>query len=98
MTTLPAEREASAIRLDCEAVKNPADRRRVVYWRYRRPGETRCVGAVSRRDGGWRAIGYPLDGRQPTASSNTDLGTWPDRAAAESRVKTHAYGSAGGQS
>lgn len=92
--TAPTARAARPLNnpgLASEGVRDPGDRRRVVYWRYRIPGRPGWVGAVKRTaDGQWEATGWPLDGQQPAPKANTALGAWPARAQAESVLLRHA--------
>lgn len=69
-----------------EAVKAITDRRKVAYWRMLdpdRPG--RRVGAVSRHDGGWHALGYRLP-----VHYNQQLGIHHRRREAEREVSEWA--------
>jgi hypothetical protein len=68
-----------------KGVKDPVDRRRVVYWLYT-DGNDRCLGAVSRRVGGWRALGYTLNPAERIPTGNVELGVWPTRRKAEKAV------------
>jgi hypothetical protein len=69
-----------------EAVPDPYDRRRVVYWRLVRAGI--YLGAVSRKPGGWRALTYGPDGRLGKAhEGRASLGIFHSRRAAERAVE-----------
>lgn len=70
-----------------EAVRDPADRRKVVYWRLL--ADVGHSGAVSRKDDGWRALAYRKHERP------LELGPYPTRRAAERAVEAHAEGETG---
>jgi len=67
-----------------QAVRDPYDRRRVVYWRIMHGSTSlasvRCEGEV------WRALGYG----KSTPSDNAALGTFPTRAKAEGAAVRYA--------
>ena len=72
-----------------EAVPDPYDRRRVVYWRLVRTGLS--LGSISRKPGGWRALLYGPDGRPGKSHLGTvELGIFPTRRAAEHAVEDAA--------
>lgn len=78
------------MKLIAEGVRDWRDHRRVVYWRYRLPGQRQWVGAVKRVDGQWKATGWPLTpGSRPGPNVNTDLGEHATRADAEAAILRH---------
>lgn len=72
--------------LTVEPVKDPRDKRRVVYWRWIRDGKQ--LGAVARNDDGtWRALIYRQDA---DGNRNTGLGNHDTRKLAEAAIRDWA--------
>lgn len=76
---------APAEQPEWEAVKDPYDRRRVVYWRL--VFRNGLVGSIARRGGRWRALGYGRITKPP--NGNVELGSFADRIVAEDAVVQH---------
>jgi hypothetical protein len=73
-------------------IADPADRRRVVYWRLETKEHVRYLGAVSRiTPGEFRALLYGPDGRPGRShEGRTELGHHPTKAAAQRAVERAA--------
>lgn len=72
------------IGIEWEAVRNPQDRRCVVYWRAQAAGVS--VGAISRTDNAWKATGYP-PGFTRGHTRPAELGEHRTRSRAERAVQ-----------
>lgn len=80
-----------ALELVWQQVKDPADRRRVVYWRLVGP-DGRSAGAILRHPKGWQARRYDRARGVPwsTKPDIVDLGRFPSKQRAQAAVERAA--------